>query len=278
MLNFAAEKSRLPPSLLLFEKKRTQSIKPSTISNALKATTNLHPRNYTESHICNNNSVHLKRHATIFIMSVNEKEGFEQQPASILTITRPTPARKQSHQSNTLSTIEDIESTYSHTLVNNALTVDNETASSPLSPFYSHPTTRYSLEAQKSESKLNVNVIYNVESTDLEAGLIPQGSNTTVKEGRLLKSKSGNIECDVWPGRRALKQKKKAMMLERRRNGICGCMAGFSRTTRIWIKVLIVLLVIGSAVAIGLGVSKAVGGGIVSLHPHSSHFGYYPEL
>lgn len=57
-----------------------------------------------------------------------------------------------------------------------------------------------------------------------------------------------------------MKQKEKEMKIARRQNGMCGCMAGYSKRTRMIIKVLIALLVIGAAVGVGVGISKAVGG------------------
>lgn len=188
-------------------------------------------------------------------------------PASknILTITRPVPTRQPSNQSmGILSTIEDVESTHSLTPTHtrhNEKSLDRET--SPFSPFYNPTPTRYSLEAQKSESKQNINVIQSSPyDTDLEACLSPQ---LTTKSGNmgLLKTRTGNVECAVWPGQKALKQKKKAERRERGTFMMCGgCMAGLSNRARLFVKVAVVLLVIGTAIGVGLGVSKAVGGGI----------------
>ena len=78
----------------------------------------------------------------------------------------------------------------------------------------------------------------------------------------LLKSKTGNVECQVWPGQRAMKMKKKAMRREKAKYMMCGCMAGLDKRTKIWVKVLIALVVVGLAVGVGVGVSRAVGGGV----------------
>lgn len=179
---------------------------------------------------------------------------------NVLTITRPTNVRQASNQSiEVLSTIEDVDSTHSlsptHTS-HNEKSLERET--SPLSPFYNPAPTRYSLEAQKSESKQNINVIHANYDTDIEA-LTP--AQTTSHAG-IFKSKSGNPECTVWPGQQAMKMKKKAMRREKSKHMVCGCMAGLDKRTKTWIKVLIALIVVGTAVGVGVGVSKAVGGGV----------------
>ncbi|KAF7902652.1 hypothetical protein EAF00_002555 [Botryotinia globosa] len=176
---------------------------------------------------------------------------------NVLTINRPTPSRTQSNQS-VLSTIEDVDSTHSlsptHTRYEKS-SLSQET--SPFSPFYNPNPTRYSLEAQKSSSKHNM-AMYD---TDVEACLTPQ---QTTKSGTLLaKAKTGATqECTVWPGQQQMKRKKKAMKQHRLSAGICGCMAGFDRKTRIWFKVLIALVVVALAVGVGVGISRAVGGGV----------------
>lgn len=108
-----------------------------------------------------------------------------------------------------------------------------------------------------SSSKQNIPLY----DTDVEACLTPQ---QTTKSGALLsKSKtSATQECTVWPGQQQMKRKKKAMKHDRMSRGICGCMAGFDRKTRIWIKVLIALIVVALAVGVGVGISRAVGGGV----------------
>ncbi|TGO36330.1 hypothetical protein BHYA_0128g00170 [Botrytis hyacinthi] len=176
---------------------------------------------------------------------------------NVLTINRPTPSRTQSNQS-VLSTIQDVDSTHSlsptHTRYEKS-SLSQET--SPFSPFYNPNPTRYSLEAQKSSSKHNI-AMYD---TDVEACLTPQ---QTTKGGTLLtKAKTGATqECTVWPGQKQMKRKRKAMKKDRLSAGICGCMAGFDRKTRIWIKILIALVVVALAVGVGVGISRAVGGGV----------------
>jgi hypothetical protein len=180
-------------------------------------------------------------------MSLNEKA-----PEVTGLITSPQNLRLPSNRSDVLPTIEDVDSTHSltPTLTRSASRSNDDRETSPLSPFYSHPTTRHSLEAQKSESKQNINVY----ESDVEACLTESKAN--VLHTRVA-SRSAK-DCSVWPGQRTLKEQKKAA---RRQNG-CNPMRNLSKRTRFWIKILIGLLVVGLAVGIGVGISKAVGGGV----------------
>lgn len=178
---------------------------------------------------------------------------------NILTIERPAPPQQVSFP-NALGHIEDIDST--HTLTPTTSVPQNEkTSPSPFSPFYNPAPTRYSLEAHKSDSNQHVNVISAYE-TDIETGLIPQKTTASGSSAGLLKTKSRDPNCTVWPGRHAMKMKKKAMRKERSKHSVCGCMSGLDKRTKIWVKVGLALLVIGLVVAVGVGVSRAVGGGI----------------
>lgn len=187
---------------------------------------------------------------------------------NVLTINRPSATRSASNQSiEVLSTIDDVDSTHSVTpshSLRNEKSFDRE--ASPFSPFYSPNPTRYSLEKNKSESKQNINVIpVTSYDTDVEAGLTPQRTtNTCGGKMSLLQSKSrGDIECTVWPGQNALKQKKKAMRRERGKHLMCcGWMSSLSRKNRIYAKILIALIIVGIAIGVGVGISRSVGGGV----------------
>jgi len=187
---------------------------------------------------------------------------------NVLTITRPSIANQASSQVDVLRTIEDVDST--HSLTPTLTRSHDEKASleqktTAFSPFYNPTPTRYSLEAQKSESKQNINVISAAYDTDVEACLTPQKTEASCSKAGLLKAKCGkgmDMDCTVWPGQKAMKMKKKAMRRERGKHDLCGCMAGMNRKTKIWIKVLIALVIVGAAVGVGVGVSRAVGGGV----------------
>jgi hypothetical protein len=181
-------------------------------------------------------------------MSLNENES----DVAGLSINRPQPTPTRTNHSNVLPTIEDAESVHSMTptLTPAVTRSHDDREASPLSPFYSHPTTRYSLEGQKSESKLNINAY----DSDIEACLTDSNTNalqstTTTKT---------NKECTVWPGQRALMEKRKAAM---RQKG-CNPMRNLDKRTKLWVKICIAILFVGIAVGVGIGVSKAVGGGV----------------
>jgi hypothetical protein len=199
--------------------------------------------------------------------TLNEKA---EPTTNVLTITRPTPTQR-SPQTSGLSPIEDIESTHSLTPTNTHEKSDSPTHStSAFSPFYNPRSTRLSLEAQKTESKQNINVISTPYDTDLEAGPNLTPSRTHASNG-LLKNKTNNtgsttngklLDRSVWPGHREMKLKKKAMRRAKSKHMLCGCMAHLDKRTKIWVKVLIALLVVGAAVGVGVGISRAVGGGV----------------
>lgn len=191
-------------------------------------------------------------------MSTTDEKSTAAPGTNVLTINRPAAAPQPSSQAmEVLSTIEDVDSTHSLSptqTTRNEKSLERET--SPFSPFYNPTPTRYSLEAQKSESKQNINVINTPYDTDVEALTLRQSNNG------IFKSKSGNPECTVWPGQKAMKMKKKAMRKQKAKNMVCGCMAGLDKKTKVWIKALIALVVVGLAVGVGVGVSRAVGGGV----------------
>jgi hypothetical protein len=141
-----------------------------------------------------------------------------------------------------------------------------ERDSSPFSPFYDPPPSRYSLEKAKSESRQHINVIGSPYDTDIEAqSLAPQKTtNTCGGKMSLLKSKSrGDLECAMWPGQKEMQQKKKEMRKARGQHLMCcGSLAAMNKKSKIWIKILIALFIIGAVVGISVGVSKAVGGGV----------------
>jgi len=119
------------------------------------------------------------------------------------------------------------------------------TSSHPFSAFYSHPTTRTSLEQYKSESKVNIKIY----EQDLEAGsrIVPSSDISRTK-----------TECTVWPGKRQLIEKR--MKMERNRG--CNPMRNLSKKQKLWIKILIAMVIVGAAVGLGIGISKATGSGV----------------
>ncbi|KAH8820059.1 hypothetical protein F5884DRAFT_36206 [Xylogone sp. PMI_703] len=168
------------------------------------------------------------------------------------TVIRPQPTRQSSNPHvDVLATIEDVDSTHSLTPVPSRAD-EKAPGASPLSPLYDHASALQPLDAQKSKTSMATTSY----DSDLEAGTMGLKG-----KGSLVKS----IDCDdnsVWPCQNTLKMQNKARKRARRKEGVCGCLAGLDRRSRLGVKVLIVLLVIGAAVGIGIGISKAVGGGI----------------
>ncbi|KAH8598137.1 hypothetical protein B0O99DRAFT_650484 [Bisporella sp. PMI_857] len=168
-----------------------------------------------------------------------------------LTITRPTASRQPSHLSQSVripSTIHDVDST--HTLTPSQSLHDEKLTTASV----------FDKELGRSESKENINNATSFE-TDVEACLTPQKTKASAMTG-LLNNKSDPKDCSVWPGQAALKRKKKMMRKERGKHMLCGWMAGMPKRNQIIIKIFFALLVIGAAVGIGVGISKAVGGGV----------------
>ncbi|MCJ1471808.1 hypothetical protein MMC13_000449 [Lambiella insularis] len=147
--------------------------------------------------------------------------------------------------------------TVQHPSTNSAMAFDcptpkeeyDPTSTHPFSPFYSHPTTRTSLEQLKNCSSSNVAV--KVYETDLESG-----SRTYFSPTPSLNTTRG--ESKVWPCRHQLVQKSIALKQSRG----CNPLRKLSKKQKLWAKILIALFVIGAAVGIGIGVSLYVHAGV----------------
>jgi hypothetical protein len=218
--------------------------------------------------------------------------------ASINIITIPHPAKAFKHSSRShhssrrqstdvLSTIEDDESSRS-TSPTTTLSPDGKSDLNPFSPFYNHSPTRLSLEVQRSESRRReedaaaaaaagrgggspmtpINTTAAFDDTDLEAGSTPPTSACSLDKSPMHSRASAaaaddkNFHCTVWPSRRAMQLKKKAMRREKARYMVCGWMAGLNKPARVWAKVVLAALLVGAAVGVAIGISKAVGGGV----------------
>jgi hypothetical protein len=111
---------------------------------------------------------------------------------------------------------------------------------------------------------------YDLES-DLESGTLTPHSPTTTLHytssppctSRVcdahLKPNGDTHSCSVWPSPTMLKQRKREDKRRMRWRG-CSPLAGLTKKQKIWVKIVFAMCVIGAAVAIGIGVSKAVGG------------------
>ncbi|KAG5994420.1 hypothetical protein E4U52_001192 [Claviceps spartinae] len=87
--------------------------------------------------------------------------------------------------------------------------------------------------------------------TDVEAA----GTHGSIDKPRASVILTRKKDCQVWPDKHDWKQRAK----DGKKNRTCACMQSLSRRNRILVKVLIIVLVVGAAVAVGFGVSKPLG-------------------
>lgn len=118
------------------------------------------------------------------------------------------------------------------------------TSQHPFSAFYLHPTTRTSLEQHKSESKDHLKVYEH----DLEAGSQTFSSSETP---RPTKGCGGACRTKMGHQNLCLQQTKRWSLFR-----------NLSKTQILLVKILIALFIVGAAVGIGIGISKAVGAGV----------------
>lgn len=126
---------------------------------------------------------------------------------------------------------------------------------------------------------------FDISEKDLEAGgqlspmVTPSGNRLDLTNSPFLcPSATGSRysinsrpkECTVWPSKETLKEKAKTEKA-RRREAAGGCWAPVARSwgrmdkrQRLWFKILVALLIAGMAVGLGVGISRAVGGGVWS--------------
>ncbi|KAL9099126.1 MAG: hypothetical protein Q9163_005333 [Psora crenata] len=154
---------------------------------------------------------------------------------SITTTLQPTP----SEQASATTPKEDYDPTSSH----------------PFSAFYSHPTTRTSLEQRNSESRVNIKIY----DQDLESG--SRSTQQPSSHGHFTPWKARKQECTMWPS--TSKQLEKAHPAKTARgSSTCGPYRRLSKTQKLCIKVCLAILIVGAATGLGIGISKAVGSGV----------------
>jgi hypothetical protein len=125
-------------------------------------------------------------------------------------------------------------------------------SSNPFSAFYKHPDARRSMDAAP-QSKTHLDV--NVYDRDPESG-VPLSAATT-QQPKV--SVDGRVkECTMWPSRQAIMEQKK---LSQRAKG-CSFFHTLSNKQRLWAKIIIALFLVAAAAGTGVGISKAVGGGV----------------
>lgn len=125
--------------------------------------------------------------------------------------------------------------------------------SNPYSAFYKHPEARRSMDAPSATpSKTHLEVTIH----DLESG-VPLSVASTQQAPKV--SVDGRVkECTMWPSRQAVMDKRKSYQ---RKRG-CAFFRNLTNKQRMWAKIIIALLVVAAAVGLGVGISRAVGGGV----------------
>ena len=128
----------------------------------------------------------------------------------------------------------------------------------PFSPFYSHPTTRTSLEQKKSDSKVR----FALYEHDLENG--SRVTQTTQTEP----AHHCHPNDTVWPCEKVRKQQQ-AMVTSKEHNSY-SLFKRLSKKQKFWVQVLIAIVIVGAITGLGIGITKAVGGGVFRTSSNSS--------
>jgi hypothetical protein len=129
-------------------------------------------------------------------------------------------------------------------------------SSNPFSAFYKHPDARRSLDEKMASADASKTHLA-VDDRDIEAGLPLSNATTQQPKG----SVDGRVkECTMWPSRQAMLEKKK----QTKRARGCKLYRNLNTRQRLWVKIIIGLLIVAAATGLGVGISKAVGGGVWS--------------
>lgn len=128
----------------------------------------------------------------------------------------------------------------------------------PFSPFYSHPATRTSLEQKKSESKVR----FQLYEHDLEAG--SRATQFTPNES----AQHCRTDDKVWPSDKVRKQQE--AMVRSKKHGSYSPFKRMSKKQKVWVKILIAVVIVGAITGLGVGITKAVGGGVFRTTSNSS--------
>ena len=128
----------------------------------------------------------------------------------------------------------------------------------PFSPFYSHPATRTSLEQKKSESKVR----FQLYEHDLESGSrVTQSSRNDPAQHR-------HTDDAVWPSDKVRKEQE--AMVKSKEHSSYSPFKHLSRKQKVWVKILIAVVIVGAITGLGVGITKAVGGGVFRTDSNSS--------
>lgn len=151
-------------------------------------------------------------------------------------------------------------------------------------PFYALPSAQPSLQSLPSKKEPNVAVY----ETDLEANHhlgselatpMVSSSNLDLPAARPMLSQATTAmsgyrrsydaqarDCTVWPTKETLREKAKAQKAKEQQRTWCGPMktkwASLQKKQRLWIRILVFLVIVAFAVGLGVGITKAVHGGV----------------
>ncbi|EAT88894.1 hypothetical protein HBH56_067870 [Parastagonospora nodorum] len=186
-----------------------------------------------------------EKHEPVTFGVTIEKPSASPQPQPTQPLLQSPPALR-SPPSN-----ESTMSTTSADLAHKEMGVDS---SNPYSAFYKHPEARRSMDASSApQSKVHLDI--HTFERDPEAGL-PLSAATTQQPKS---SVDGRVkECTMWPSRQAVMDQRKTY---KRARG-CNLFKNLTGKQRLWAKIIIALVVVAAAVGLGVGISRAVGGGV----------------
>lgn len=101
--------------------------------------------------------------------------------------------------------------------------------------------------------------------TDIEAMEVMDPRTNTTNRTCNNNNTSRRSDAHIWPGKEHWKQRAKSARVKKRS---CGLLAKLSRRNRIIAKIIIAVLIVGIAVAVGFGVSKPLGAPIWGDNDH----------
>lgn len=132
------------------------------------------------------------------------------------------------------------------------------TSNNPFSAFYLHPTTRTSFEQARSESKLHL-ALY---AHDLESG----SRITHASQSDPVPEVPSRVDDKMWP---CSKQREKTLLEKQRREG-CTPFRRLTKKQKFWVQAVIAVVIVGAITGLGVGITKAVGGGVFKTEDNSS--------
>ncbi|KAF2099184.1 hypothetical protein NA57DRAFT_56799 [Rhizodiscina lignyota] len=130
----------------------------------------------------------------------------------------------------------------------------------PFSAFYEHPPARRSAEQLRSTLAQGAKDGTLVTEADVEAQLPPLSQQSTPAGQK--PSVEVTKECQMWPSQKTLKAQRQEAKKKERMCKMCNCWGRLNKKQKILVQIVIALLVCGAAVGLGVGISKAVGGGV----------------